>query len=55
LLEFCKFFQNASSFCDDFIVKGKHTGTGIYFILDMHKRMKSPVGRVKHHFSKMTN
>jgi hypothetical protein len=55
LLEFCKFFQNASSFCDDFIVKGKHTGTGINFILDMHKRMKSPVGRVKHHFSKMTN
>lgn len=39
----------------DFIVKGKHTGTGINFILDMHKRMKSPVGRVKHQFSIMTN
>lgn len=39
----------------DFIIKGKHTGTGINFILDMHKRMKSPTGMVKHGFSKMIN
>ncbi len=39
----------------DFIIKGKQTGTGANFILDMHKRMKSPAGMVKHQFSKMVN
>ncbi len=37
----------------DYVIKGhEHAGSGINFMLDMHKRMKSPVGKVKHQFAK---
>ncbi len=39
----------------DFTIKGKYTGTGVNFILDMHKRMNSPAGIVKHQISKVIN
>jgi hypothetical protein len=47
--------KNKKYSAGDFIIRGKHTGTGINFIVDMHKRMKSPAGMVKHQFSKMMN
>jgi predicted nucleotide-binding protein (sugar kinase/HSP70/actin superfamily) len=39
----------------DYIIKGNYTGTGANFLVDMHKRMKKPVGIVKHQFSKVVN
>jgi predicted nucleotide-binding protein (sugar kinase/HSP70/actin superfamily) len=37
----------------DWKIKGhEYAGTGINFIVEMNKRMKSPVGKVKHHFKR---
>jgi predicted nucleotide-binding protein (sugar kinase/HSP70/actin superfamily) len=37
----------------DFVVKGQNIGTGINFLVEMHKRMKSPKGIMKHQLSKV--
>ena len=35
------------------MIKGHdHAGSGINFLVDMNKRMKSPVGKVKRQFAK---
>lgn len=37
----------------DYLIKGDYTSTGVNFIVDMHKRMKHPIGMVKHQVSKL--
>ncbi len=45
--------KNPKYAAGDYKIKGHdHAGSGINFIVDMHKRMKSPVGKVKQQFTK---
>jgi predicted nucleotide-binding protein (sugar kinase/HSP70/actin superfamily) len=45
--------ENPKYAAGDYKIKGHdHAGSGINFIVDMHKRMKTPMGKVKHGVSK---